>query len=42
MDKYEQIKETTSKEVVLIESNILFDTNLGFNPNMDFIPINKI
>ena len=42
MDKNEQIKETTSKEVVLIGSNILFDTNLGFNPDMDFIPINKI
>ena len=40
MDNSEQIKETTPEEVVLIKSNIIFDSNLGFNPTLDFVPIN--
>lgn len=37
----EQIKETTSNEVVSIQSNILFDTNMGFNPDLDFVPLTE-
>ena len=38
---YEQIKETTSSEVVSInqKSNILFDYNLGFDPSLGFVPL---
>lgn len=38
MDYYEQIKETTSNEVVSMTSNEYFDVNLGFNPYLDFVP----
>ena len=43
MEYYEQIKETTSNEVVLIEtkSNILFDNNLGFDPSLEFVPYSE-